>query len=75
MWMSSIAPVDWENSRVPKFVSFFTLFSIVESFMSWGPKKFVVAWETLMIIAKTGTLEIIEAFAVFPIAPSNTNKI
>ena len=50
----------WGNSCVPNnvFVSSFTLFSVVGSFIGSDPKKIVIAYETLLVIAETDALEI-----------------
>ena len=49
-------------------MSSFTLFSVVESFMSSGPDKVVVTSETLLIIAETDALEIPKASCSIPMA-------
>ena len=41
------------------------MFSVVRSFMGLGPEKVVIAYKTLLIIAKTDALEILKLFVVF----------
>ena len=41
------------------------MFSVVGSFIGSDPKKIVIAYETLLIIAETDALEIPKTFTVF----------
>ena len=41
------------------------MFSVVQSFMGSGPKKVVIAYKPLLIIAEIDALEIPKPFSVF----------